>query len=75
MRLGTVLRFSAPEFAAEASRPLGWNIFIEGDISIEKMREIKDHLIKSGAWARQVAIQNDDTMLEVFSEIIKCLNK
>ena len=73
--IGTVLRFSAPECAVESSRPLGWNIFIEGDISLEKMSEIKQQLVNSGALARQIAIQDNDTMLEVFNEIIKCLNK
>ncbi len=75
IHIGTVLRFSAPECAVESSRPLGWNIFIEGDISLEKMSEIKQQLVNSGALARQIAIQDNDTMLEVFNEIIKCLNK
>lgn len=73
--IGTALRFSAPGCASDKSRPLGWNIFIEGDIPLEKMKEIKKQLVESGVWARQMAIQNNDTMLEVFNEIIKCLNK
>ncbi len=73
--IGTALRFSAPECANDRSRPLGWNIFIEGDISLAKMNEIKKHLVESGVWARQMAIQSDDTMIEVLNEIIKCLNK
>ncbi|MBR6098311.1 hypothetical protein IKP85_01030 [bacterium] len=73
--IGTALRFSAPEYAADRSRPLGWNIFIEGDIPLEKMKEIKKQLVESGIWAKHMAIQNNDTMIEVFNEIIRCLNR
>ena len=72
---GTVLNFSCKKLATEHARPLGWNIFIEGDISPNKMEEIRKHLVDSGTWARQLAMQNEDTMIEVFNEIIKVLNR
>ena len=72
---GTVLRFNGNEFAGDRTRPLGWNIFIEGDISPKEMTEIKNQLLESGAWARQIAIQSNDTIIEVFNEIIKVLNR
>ena len=75
IHLGTALRFSAPECAWNKFRPLGFNIFIEGEHSLQEMEKIRKHLVDSGTWAKHLAIQDDDTIIEVFNEIIKCLNK